>query len=52
MTSKITSKIKIKKKNQTFADVVFCTITADAPMFGRWPLCHHSTNALEMKMEE
>ncbi len=33
---------------QTFAAVAFCTVTADAPMFGRWPLCHHSTNALAM----
>ena len=33
---------------QTFAAVAFCIVTADAPMFGRWPLCHHSTNALAM----
>ena len=32
----------------TFAEAAFCIVTADAPMFGRWPLCHHSTNALAM----
>jgi hypothetical protein len=33
---------------QVFAAVAFCIVTADAPMFGRWPLCHQSTNALAM----
>ena len=35
-----------KVEFQTFADVEFWSATADAPMFGRSPLCHHSTSAL------
>ena len=31
---------------QIFADAEFCSVTCDAPMFGRLPLCHHSTSAL------
>src|SRR5258706_9925998 len=38
--------VPITKKNQTFADGVFCSVTCDAPMFGRSPLCHHNTIAL------
>ena len=40
MTIKITIKMKMKKKNQTFAAVPPCIVTADAPMFGRLSLIH------------
>jgi hypothetical protein len=36
------------KKNQTFAVVTFCIVTCEVPMFGRSPLCHHSTSTLAM----
>ena len=34
------------------AVAAFCRVTWDAPMAGRSPLCHHSTNTLAMKMDE
>jgi len=40
--------ISVIARRYTIGCPVFCRATWEAPMFGRWPLCHQRTMALAM----